>query len=235
MKDSKGNVILCDYGCGQEAKFTLKNGKHCCSQYWTKCPKIRQKNKNGINKAYKEGRINQKEIYKNKSQEAKDSMNWAKGKLLFDPNKLEKEQFIGSEMILKLCQYGKINKEYKCEQCGITEWNGKYIRLEVHHIDGNHSNNKPENLMLLCPNCHSQTKNYRNRGTTRWLTKEQVIDLIINELPKYHGDIKEMLSYVKVKNKSFVLEVYIDLIKNKNKKLLEITQNKNSEDSDLLF
>jgi len=32
---------LCDYGCGQEAKHHLKNGKHCCSIHWKKCPKSR--------------------------------------------------------------------------------------------------------------------------------------------------------------------------------------------------
>ena len=51
-------------------------------------------------------------------------------------------------------------KEYKCECCGLTEWMGKPIVLQLHHIDGNHDNNNLENLQLLCPNCHSQTENY---------------------------------------------------------------------------
>ena len=54
-------------------------------------------------------------------------------------------------------------KEYKCECCGITEWNGKDIILELHHINGNHRDNRIENLQLLCPNCHSQTHNYCKR------------------------------------------------------------------------
>ena len=37
-------------------------------------------------------------------------------------------------------------KEYKCEICGISNWNGKDITLVLHHIDGEHSNNKLENL-----------------------------------------------------------------------------------------
>lgn len=52
-------------------------------------------------------------------------------------------------------------KEYKCEECGISEYNGKPLRLELHHKDGNRKNNKLENLEMLCPNCHSQTDNYR--------------------------------------------------------------------------
>jgi predicted amidophosphoribosyltransferase len=32
--------------------------------------------------------------------------------------------------------------------------------MQLHHIDGNNSNNSLENLQMLCPNCHSQTENY---------------------------------------------------------------------------
>lgn len=51
-------------------------------------------------------------------------------------------------------------KEYKCEICGITEYNGLPITLQLHHINGDNFDNRLENLMLLCPNCHSQTDNY---------------------------------------------------------------------------
>ena len=33
--------------------------------------------------------------------------------------------------------------------------------LELHHIDGNHHNNTLDNTILLCPNCHSMTDNYK--------------------------------------------------------------------------
>ena len=46
-------------------------------------------------------------------------------------------------------------KEYRCEGCGNTEWRGKPIPLELHHIDGNRYNNNIDNLMVLCPTCHS--------------------------------------------------------------------------------
>lgn len=51
-------------------------------------------------------------------------------------------------------------KENKCELCGITEWLGKPIICQLHHINGDHSDNRLENLQILCPNCHSQTENY---------------------------------------------------------------------------
>jgi len=50
-------------------------------------------------------------------------------------------------------------KEHKCEICGFTEWNGKEIPLELHHINENHYDNVLENLQLLCPNCHAQCNN----------------------------------------------------------------------------
>ena len=55
---------------------------------------------------------------------------------------------------------------YKCEKCGWGEINPftNKIALEIHHIDGDYTNNKEENLQVLCPNCHSLTANYRNSG-----------------------------------------------------------------------
>lgn len=49
---------------------------------------------------------------------------------------------------------------HKCECCGNTEWLGKPINLQVHHIDGDKTNNTLDNLQLLCPNCHSYTDNF---------------------------------------------------------------------------
>jgi predicted restriction endonuclease len=47
---------------------------------------------------------------------------------------------------------------YKCEVCGISEWNGTEITLHVDHANGDPSNDKPNNVRLICPNCHSQTE-----------------------------------------------------------------------------
>ena len=43
---------------------------------------------------------------------------------------------------------------YKCSICGITEWNGKTLSLELDHINGINNDNRLENLRFLCPNCH---------------------------------------------------------------------------------
>ncbi len=37
-------MFLCEYGCGQEAKYKLKNEKWCCSKFFNSCPSIRKRN-----------------------------------------------------------------------------------------------------------------------------------------------------------------------------------------------
>lgn len=58
---------------------------------------------------------------------------------------------------------------YRCKPCNLTEWQGKPLSLQLDHTDGNPSNNNPENLRLICPNCHSQTPHFgaRNKGKGR--------------------------------------------------------------------
>ena len=52
-------------------------------------------------------------------------------------------------------------KERRCECCGLEKWQGVVIPLELHHINGDNKDHRMENLVLLCPNCHALTDNYR--------------------------------------------------------------------------
>ena len=36
--------------------------------------------------------------------------------------------------------------------------------MELHHRDGDRTNNVLTNLELVCPNCHAQTDNYRAKN-----------------------------------------------------------------------
>lgn len=81
-----------------------------------------------------------------------------------DPKRKSAEELAKNPLIsshkLKLRLLEDGTKEYRCERCGLTEWNNKPIPLELHHKDGNHYNNDLTNLEVLCPNCHAQTDNY---------------------------------------------------------------------------
>ncbi len=55
-------------------------------------------------------------------------------------------------------------KPTHCEECG---WNKQtedgYLPLEIHHMNGDPRDNRLENLLVLCPNCHSLKPNHRGR------------------------------------------------------------------------
>ena len=56
-----------------------------------------------------------------------------------------------------------LEQKEMCLKCGINDWEGNPITLELDHIDGNNMNNNRDNLRGLCPNCHSQTSTWRGR------------------------------------------------------------------------
>ena len=71
-------------------------------------------------------------------------------------------------------------RDYRCECCGISEWNGQPLILQVHHIDGNHNNNTRDNLQILCPNCHSQTDNWTYKKIPNKVTDEEFLEALEN-------------------------------------------------------
>lgn len=90
--------------------------------------------------------------------------------------KNSKEKYIGNsngiihnleDILVENSTYGNTNslkrrlyrnkiKERKCELCGQTEeWRGIYMSLILDHINGIHTDNRLENLRIVCPNCNA--------------------------------------------------------------------------------
>ena len=51
-----------------------------------------------------------------------------------------------------------------CERCGLTEWQGEPLSMQLHHVNGNGKDNRLDNISFLCPNCHAQTGNWGGRN-----------------------------------------------------------------------
>lgn len=57
--------------------------------------------------------------------------------------------------------------EARCSECGLTEWRGRPIPLDLDHINGIRTDLRPENLRFLCPNCHAFTPTYRGKNASK--------------------------------------------------------------------
>lgn len=164
--------MICEYGCGQEARHRFKNGKWCCNKSQNSCPNI----KNKISEAEK-GRIFS-EISKEKmslslkgkpkSEIHRENISLAKrGILKGDENKREKNQKYSQKWREKnreklksyridfkkscLLEWLPILKEkfgkIKCAKCSYSSFEG----LCFHHINGKEKKYKPSSLLQRKP------------------------------------------------------------------------------------
>lgn len=96
---------------------------------------------------------------------------WNKGTTYESSQYMPFEEYIKSEHVQTNKVRKKLLKEgikkHICECCRNTTWNDQPIPLEVHHKDGDKTNNSLENLQLLCPNCHALTDTYRGKNTKK--------------------------------------------------------------------
>lgn len=89
-------------------------------------------------------------------------------------------------------RYLREERDWKCEQCGLSEWQGKPLPLEVHHINGDHWDQRRENLQILCPNCHALTKTWRSKGRKKHQLDDTEIIKCIEESENIHKALNKL-------------------------------------------
>jgi len=174
--------MLCDYGCGHDANFILKNGKNCCSKRPSGCLTMKKINSEKTKLAHNEGRHGY--TYNPKS-------NWAKGKQLTPDESIFTENSHYSNELVKQRILNNNLLEYKCVKCNLDSWLGETIVLDLDHINGDNKDNKLTNLRFLCPNCHSQTDTYKGRNKNTGKVKVTDIELLTEY--KKHANIRQTL------------------------------------------
>ena len=180
-------MVLCAYGCNQEAKYKLDNGKMCCESYYTKCPEMRRKNSERVSAAHKDGLL-PKDPFGEKRK-------WNKGKRKYN---LEQILILDSPVSNGYIKNRLIEEKifvHKCFICNNTEWLDKPITLELDHIDGNHNNNVRTNLRFICPNCHSMTVTWKGRNINNH-GKKHITDAELIEALRTTTNIRRALKKV---------------------------------------
>ena len=163
---------FCSHSCSAKYYNQLREKKKITPRYCLNCgEEILTKNLNNYSyqkRKYCSLTCEQEDIYKKKIAE------WQSG--IWDG--LIGHAWIDISKYIRRYLFEKY--DYKCSRCGWSEINPytNTLPLEVEHIDGDATNNKEENLTLLCPNCHSLTKTYRgaNKGNgnrnIKWLSRD---------------------------------------------------------------
>lgn len=173
------DVNYCEYGCGNEAKYILKNGKYCCQPYASKCPSVRKKNSEGLKKAYREGTKSQR--YNTSLSNIEKLQNNTEKRV----QKQLKEAFIenskASNESINNYLTNYLHWPRICSSCGLDEWQGYPIPLELHHKNGDNRDNRLGNLEYLCLNCHAITPNFRGKNINSGKAKvsdEQLLEAL---------------------------------------------------------
>jgi hypothetical protein len=63
----------------------------------------------------------------------------------------------------------------RCDWCGLSEWRGRPLSIQIDHVNGIRDDHRLENLRMLCPNCHSQTDTFAARNLKSRKTQNRTV------------------------------------------------------------
>lgn len=200
--------MICSYGCGQEAKYPFKNGKWCCSESWNSCPEIKTKNSmnnlghKDYNPQHKE---NKKTVYCKYCNNiyAKTGIKTHELSCYLNPKNKKDCPICGNPIknfrdnktcsrkcgaiigrLTKSTGNTKVNYRTICfyhhgHKCIICN---EDLFLAAHHVNGDRTNNEPENLIPLCHTHHL----YMHHCDHYYILKECVDEYLENFKRKNH-------------------------------------------------
>lgn len=154
--------MLCSHGCGREGLFFRHNSHPPydiiwrCAKSSNQCPALIKKNSDGLKRAYAEGRRVPHLIH--------CAAGWSAGTHRRPMEEIFCKESKASNGLVRSIILEESLATPGCYGCGIETWLDVPISLDLHHINGDNKDNTLENLCLLCPNCHSQTENFRGRN-----------------------------------------------------------------------
>ena len=147
IKNSKTGLFFCGKACKNDAQYNKHMFQRTKQLNCYKCGEL-------VDADYRASRklCNKCKPLKNTKLKPSDINDVLSGKIVIKYNNSIRRYLISSGI-----------RSNKCEECGITSWNRKPLTIQIHHEDGNRYNNKIENLKMLCPNCHTQTKTWGHK------------------------------------------------------------------------
>jgi len=143
--------MLCDYGCGQEAKYQLKNGKWCCSKSQNSCPKIKNKLSESTKNSWRDNK------YRNRKKK------WLKKYRLNYLKSIKKKHPYFFKIETPSIDLKKLTIEVKCKQCKKyfePSYNQLYERIRA--IEK--SDSFEENNFYCSDSCKQSCSIYRKRN-----------------------------------------------------------------------
>lgn len=133
----------------------------------------------------------------------------------YDPDELFVENSSINGVIIKGVIITEGLLPYECSECGIDNWQGESITLELDHVNGIRNDNRFDNLRLLCPNCHNQIPNFRGKKN---IGKIKATECDIIAAVKVSKSVNEVLNRLGLsENSRNRLRIYYIMEKNRLK------------------